>query len=115
MPHTMEIKGGELLIPFSIRDVMEAVEEYMGVEVRQYLEEYLSDNITDTDELEREIEECEKRSEGHEEHYREVLTNIKMELDALDTLLLLPRMNRARMQGAVKIAHQMVRRALHEH
>lgn len=112
MPHTMEIKGGELLIPFSIRDVLEAVEDYMGVEVRQYLEEYLSDNITDTDELEREIEECEKRSEDHEEHYREILTNIKMELDALDTLLLLPRMNRARMQGAVKIIQQMVRRAL---
>ena len=41
MPHVLEIKGGELLTPFNVFDVMDAVEEYMGPDIRQDLEEDL--------------------------------------------------------------------------
>ena len=38
MPHVLEIKGGELLTPFNVFDVRDAVEDYMGTDIRQYLE-----------------------------------------------------------------------------
>ena len=36
MPHVLEIKGGERLTPLNVLDVMEAVEDYMGTDIRQY-------------------------------------------------------------------------------
>lgn len=35
MPHVLEIKGGERLTPLNVLDVMEAVEDYMGTDIRQ--------------------------------------------------------------------------------
>ena len=43
---------------------------------------------------------------------RAVLCNIQYEVDALDTLLHDTRLNRSRMQGAVKIIQQMINREL---
>lgn len=33
MPHVLEIKGGELLTPLKVFDVLEAVEDYMGTDI----------------------------------------------------------------------------------
>ena len=49
MPHVLEIKGGELLTPFNVFDVMDAVEDYMGTDIRQYLEEYLEGEESDAE------------------------------------------------------------------
>ena len=53
MPHVLRLKDGKLIIPFDLDDVLEAVEEYAGDEVRQYLEE----NLSDTADLEKELDE----------------------------------------------------------
>ena len=52
MPHVLRMKDGKLITPFDLDDVLEAVEEYAGDGVRQYLEE----NLSDTADLEKELD-----------------------------------------------------------
>ena len=52
MPHVLRMKDGKFITPFDLDDVLEAVEEYAGDEVRQYLEE----NLSDTVDLEKELD-----------------------------------------------------------
>ena len=85
MPHVLEIKGGERLTPLNVLDVMEAVEDYMGTDIRQYLEEYL---------LEAESEAGEIAGEEIYDHYKQVLMNIKDETEAAVRLMEKPRMVR---------------------
>ena len=51
MPHVLEIKGGELLTPFNVFDVMDAVEDNKGTDIRQYLEEYLEGVESDAEKI----------------------------------------------------------------
>lgn len=112
MPHVMKMKDGRLLTPFDLKDVLEAVEEYAGEEPRKYIEEYLEDNIQEVGDFEAQATEYETRMERTGDHNRQVLCNIREEVEALDQLLQEPRLNRKRMQGAVKILWQMVNREL---
>lgn len=112
MPHVMKLKDGRLLTPFDLKDVLEAVEEYAGEEPRRYIEEYLEDNIQEVGDFEAQATEYETQMERTDDHHRQVLCNIREEVEALDQLLQEPRLNRKRMQGAVKILWQMVNREL---
>lgn len=97
MPHVLEIKGGELLTPLNVLDVMEAVEDYMGMDIRQYLEEYL----------------LEAESEAGEEiydHYKQVLMNIKDETEAAVRLMEKPRMDRKAIRVTLDIILKMIER-----
>ncbi|MDB2135964.1 hypothetical protein [Enterocloster clostridioformis] len=97
MPHVLEIKGGELLTPLNVLDVMEAVEDYMGTDIRQYLEEYL----------------LEAESEAGEEiydHYKQVLMNIKDETEAAVRLMEKPRMDRKAIRVTLDIILKMIER-----
>lgn len=112
MPHVMKMKDGRLLTPFDLKDVLEAVEEYAGEEPRRYIEEYLEDNIQEVGDFEAQATEYETQMERKGDHQRQVLCNIREEVEALDQLLHEPRLNRKRMLGAVKILWQMVNREL---
>lgn len=112
MPHVMKLKDGRLLTPFDLKDVLEAVEKYAGEEPRRYIEEYLEDNIQEVGDFEAQATEYETQMERTGDHHRQVLCNIREEVEALDQLLQEPRLNRKRMQGAVKILWQMVNREL---
>lgn len=97
MPHVLEIKGGERLTPLNVLDVMEAVEDYMGTDIRQYLEEYL----------------LEAESEAGEEiydHYKQVLMNIKDETEAAVRLMEKPRMDRKAIRVTLDIILKMIER-----
>ena len=98
MPHVLKMKDGKLLTPFGIRDLLDAVEDYAGEELRREIEEYIDNNVQDGERL--------------ADHQRSVLCNIRDEVDALDTLLQDTRLNRRRMQGAVRIIQQMINREL---
>lgn len=104
MPHVMELKDGRLATPFDFDDFLELVEEYMGYEARRYLEEERCEN----EELEKEIEVLGEENEKLDDHNREVLNNIREEAEALRIMLDAPRLNRARLTGAVKIIRQMI-------
>lgn len=112
MPHAIEMKDGKLLTPFGIRDLLEAVSDYAGEELAREIEEYIDTNVADIDDYEKEFDRREQENERLADHYRGVLNDIREEVDALDTLLHDTRLNRTRMQGAVKIIRQMIHREL---
>lgn len=112
MPHAIEMKDGKLLTPFGIRDLLEAVSDYAGEELAREIEEYIDTNVADIDDYEKEFDRLEQENERLADHYRGVLNDIREEVDALNTLLHDTRLNRTRMQGAVKIIRQMIHREL---
>lgn len=112
MPHAIEMKDGKLLTPFGIRDLLEAVSDYAGEDLAREIEEYIDTNVADIDDYEKEFDRLEQENERLADHYRGVLNDIREEVDALDTLLHDTRLNRTRMQGAVKIILQMIHREL---
>ena len=112
MPHAIEMKDGKLLTPFGIRDLLEAVSDYADEELAREIEEYIDTNVADIDDYEKEFDRLEQENERLADHYRGVLNDIREEVDALDTLLHDTRLNRTRMQGAVKIIRQMIHREL---
>ena len=87
MPHVLKMKDGKLLTPFGIRDLLEAVEDYAGEELRREIEEYIDTNVQDIDDYEKEYDRMERDSERLADHQRSVLCNIRDEVDALDILL----------------------------
>ena len=68
--------------------------------------------MEDIDDYEKEYDRMEQDNERLADHQRSVLCNIREEVDALDTLLHDTRLNRARMQGTVRIIQQMIHREL---
>lgn len=112
MPHSIELIDGSILTPFGIRDLLDAVEDYAGEELRREIEEYIDTNVQDIDDYEKEYDRMEQDNERLADHQRSILCNIRDEVDALDTLLQDTRLNRKRMQGAVKIIQQMIDREL---
>ena len=112
MPHSIELIDGSILTPFGIRDLLDAVEDYAGEELRREIEEYIDTNVQDIDDYEKEYDRMEQDNERLADHQRSVLCNIRDEVDALDTLLHDTRLNRSRMQGAVKVIQQMINREL---
>ena len=83
MPHVLRMKDGKFITPFDLDDVLEAVEEYAGDEVRQYLEE----NLSDTADLEKELDgmyrEHEEELERQGDHQRALLNEIREEAESL--------------------------------
>ena len=112
MPHVIALKDGSLLTPFDIGDLLDAVEQCDGRELREALEDYISENVSDIAEYESEYERMDRELDMSRDHQRQVLCNIMEEVDALDILLHDNRLNRSRMQGAVKIIRQMINREL---
>lgn len=112
MPHVLKMKDGKLLTPFGIRDLLDAVEDYAGEELRREIESYIDTNVEDIGDYEKEYDRMEQDNERLADHQRSVLCNIRDEMEALDTLLQDTRLNRRRMQGAVRIIQQMINREL---
>lgn len=103
MPHVLEIKGGELLTPINIFQVMDAVEEYMGTDVRQYLEEYLEDQVWEPEEI---------TDEEIVDHYRQVLLNIKDEAEAVMKLTEKSRMEKKAVRRMMELIIKMIGREI---
>ena len=112
MPHAIEMKDGKILTPFGIKDMLDAVQDYAGEELRREIESYIDTNVEDIDDYEKEYDRMEQDNERLADHQRSVLCNIRDEVDALDALLHDTRLNRARMQGAVRIIQQVINREL---
>ena len=77
MPHVLKMKDGKLLTPFSIRDLLGAVEDYAGEELRREIEEYIDANVEDIDDYEKEYDRMEQDNERLADHQRSVLCNIR--------------------------------------
>lgn len=101
MPHVLEIKGGELLTPLNVFDVLEAVEDYMGTDIRQYLEEYLENAEDDASEI---------TDDEIADHYKQVLMNIKDETEEALKQTEKARMDRKAIREALTLIVKMIRR-----
>ena len=53
MPHLIQLKDGSLLTSFDIRDLLDAVEQCAGRELRQEIESYINLNVEDIDDYEK--------------------------------------------------------------
>ena len=94
MAYVLELTDGSLLIPMSLFDVLDVVEESVGTDVRQYLEEWL-----ETEQFELSEDE---RFENLKDHYETVLSVIADEL------------NREDKQEALKRVKTIIRREINE-
>ena len=101
MPHVLEIKGGELLTPINVFDVMDAVEDYMGTDIRQYLEEYLEGVESDAEEI---------TDDEIADHYKQVLLNIRDETEEVLRLIEKPRMDRKAIRETLNLIVKMIGR-----
>ena len=112
MPHVIKLKDGKLLVPLGAQDALDAVEKYVGDELRHYLEE----NLTDTAALEQELDETykehEKELEQLTDYQRSVLCDIQEEADALDELLDAPRLDRKKLKKTANSIWLMCNREL---
>lgn len=112
MPHVINLKDGKLLVPLGAQDALDAVEKYVGDELRHYLEE----NLTDTAALEQELDETykehEKELEQLTDYQRSVLCDIQEEADALDELLDAPRLDRKKLKKTANSIWLMCNREL---
>ena len=112
MPHALRLKDGKLITPFDLEDVLEIVEEYAGDEVRQYLAE----NLSDTDALEKELDrlyrEHEEDLERLGDHQRAVLNAVREEAESLGNLLDAQRLDRRKLKKATDNIWRMCDREL---
>ena len=69
-------------------------------------------NVEDIDDYEKRYDRMEQDNERLADHQRSVLCNIRDEVDVWMALLQDTRLNRRRMQGAVRIIQQMINREL---
>ena len=97
MALTLELKDGSIIVPRSVFDVLDAIEEGLGIEARQYLEDYLED--------EEEIYES-------DDHYRTVLENIDYIITGMGKLLLAKRLNRKALLDSLEQVEALVRREM---
>ena len=77
----LQLNDGNMIAPLSVFDVLETVEEYLGTEVRQYLEDYFSDENPWSD-----LPEGEKL-DALLEHYQSVLGGIEDAVLEADILM----------------------------
>ena len=81
MPHVLRLKDGKLITPFDLEDVLEIVKEYAGDEVRQYLAE----NLSDTDALEKELDRLYREHEEDLERLGDHAVNVAEWVEFLKT------------------------------
>ena len=60
MPHVLKMKDGKLLTPFGIRDLLDAVQDYAGEELRREIESYIDTNVEAIDDYEKEYDRMEQ-------------------------------------------------------
>ena len=112
MPHVIELKDGRLITPFSLEDVLREIDSAMGYEVRQYIEEWKADVDDDREADRYDRAEAEKELEQVKDHNHSVLCDIREEIDALNDLISAERMDRKKIQRAVRNISQMLYREL---
>jgi hypothetical protein len=112
MAHGMKLKDGRIITVLEMKDVLETIEEYAGQEPRRYIEDWLADIEQDKLNFDAQEKDYESRMEQQGDHYRGVLNDIREEGEALEEMLFEGRLNRSRMQGAVRRILNRINREL---
>jgi len=91
MAQTLQLKNGDIVVPFGLMDALDAVEEYLGSDIREYLEDW--------------FEEPGETVEP-DEHYKDVLETIEYELGKL------PRQKKKEQEETLQRVQTLIRREL---
>lgn len=94
MVYAVEING-EVYTVFSLRDMMELIDECIGNEFRTILEEMLSETYAKESEWAVIEEEHKKELEEIREHYHGVIVDIRDQAEMLSELIRAQRLNRS--------------------
>ena len=94
MVYTVEING-KVYTVFSLRDMMELIDECMGNEFRTILEEMLSETYAKESEWAVIEEEHRKQLDEIREHYHDVISEIHEESKQLSDLIRAQRLDRS--------------------
>ena len=83
MADVLQLLDGSTHTVFDLRDVMELIDTHIGMEVRRWLEEYL----TESDDLDVYAEDLEKEVEGVRKHHREVMNLLRTQSETIAGLI----------------------------
>ena len=108
MADVLSLKDGRVETVFAFRDFADLVECFMGYEARRYLEQWIDDNQSDTNAMDKEITELRSDLDELRDAQHEVLVNVRDDADALLDLLAEPRMNRDKLRTAAKEIYRIV-------
>lgn len=97
MPHVLELKDGECFTPLGIYDVMDVIDEKLGADVRQYLEDYI-----EGDEEEEPL--------TMDEYFIEVLDNLDYKVRQIEIAVNGKRTDKKAIQACVEAMRQMIER-----
>ena len=95
MAQVIELRDGGLVTPLTVFDALDVVEEYLGTDMRQYLEEYFPEEYSPPD------------HEEVREHYALVLQTID---DAVQGILGARRITRPFLEERIARIHDIIRR-----
>ena len=112
MPHILKLKDGKLITPFSINDVLEEIDSYMGPEIRSYIEDWEADIQEEMEADRYDRAEAEKELEEVKDHQHSFLCDLQQEIEAVETLLDADRLNKKALQKTVQHISQMLYREL---
>lgn len=112
MAHVMKLADDSIQTVFGMDDFLELVDKHMGYEARVFIEEWKSDVEEDRAADVYDRMEAEKELEQVKDHQHSLLCNIREEIEAVDEMLLEDRLNRKKLQIAVKCIWQMINREL---
>ena len=101
--HVLQLSDGELLTPFGLMDVLDVVEEQMGTDIRQYIEDSFEEGI---EEVEDEIE------ERVNEHSRLVLENLEMKIIQIRNLMNADELDEYAVKEEIEAAWKMINREI---
>lgn len=112
MAHVMKLVDDSIQVVFGMDDFLELVDKHMGYEARVFIEEWKSDIEEDRAADVYDRTEAEKELEQVKDHQHSLLCNIREEIEGVDEMLLADRLNRKKLQIAVKCIWQMINREL---
>ena len=83
MADVIQLLDGSVYTIFDERDAMELIDRYMGMEMRKWLEDRLSESDDDV----AYIEDLEKEADGLRAHHKEVMAELRKQSETIAGLI----------------------------
>ncbi len=83
MADVIQLADGSVHTLFDERDALELVDSYMGMEMRRWLENWISESDDDA----AYIEDLEKEAEGLRAHHKEVMAELRRQSETIAVLI----------------------------
>ena len=83
MADVIQLSDGSVYTVFDERDALELVDRYMGMEMRRWLEGWLSEGDDDA----AYIDDLEKEAEGLRAHHKEVMQELRRQSETIAALI----------------------------